>query len=194
MTLRDPRFPEIRVACPDWVAAFVGDDRPYVDDAARMRVAIGLARQNVERRTGGPFGAAVFEAASGRLVGVGVNRVVPANNAILHAEIVAFMMAQQRVGSFSLAAPDLPEHVLYTSCEPCAMCLGATQWSGVRRVVWAATRDDANRIAFDEGPVFHASYEYLRLRGITFDGGLLRGEARAVLDLYERNGGDIYNG
>jgi tRNA(Arg) A34 adenosine deaminase TadA len=194
MTAGDPRFPEICIACPDWVPTFVGADRPYADDDARMRLAIGLARHNVEQRTGGPFGAAIFEADSGRLVGVGVNRVVPANNAVLHAEIVAFMMAQQRVGHFTLAAPHLPDHVLYTSCEPCAMCLGATQWSGVRRVVWAATRDDANRIAFDEGPVFRASYDYLRQRGIEFHGELLRDEARAVLDLYERSGGAIYNG
>jgi tRNA(Arg) A34 adenosine deaminase TadA len=187
-------FFEIRITPPEWLPAFVAEERSYDDDETRMRLAIGLARANVERRTGGPFGAAIFEADSGRLVGVGVNRVVPANNAILHAEIVAFMMAQQRVGHFTLASPHLPDHALYTSCEPCAMCLGATQWSGVKRVFWAATRDDANRIAFDEGPVFRASYDYLRQRGIEFHGELLRDEARAVLDLYERSGGAIYNG
>jgi tRNA(Arg) A34 adenosine deaminase TadA len=74
------------------------------------------------------------------------------------------------------------------------MCLGATLWSGVGRVVWAATREDANRIAFDEGPVFPSSYEYLRQRGIEFRGGLLRDEGRAVLERYQRAGGDIYNG
>jgi tRNA(Arg) A34 adenosine deaminase TadA len=74
------------------------------------------------------------------------------------------------------------------------MCLGATLWSGVSRVVWAATRDDAFRLAFDEGPVFPQSYEYLRRRGIEFREGLLRDEARAVFALYQQRGGAIYNG
>jgi tRNA(Arg) A34 adenosine deaminase TadA len=73
------------------------------------------------------------------------------------------------------------------------MCLGAVLWSGVRRVVWAATREDANALAFDEGPVFAASYKYLRRRGIHFDAGVLREEGRAILELYHESGGVIYN-
>jgi hypothetical protein len=60
--------------------------------------------------------------------------------------------------------------------------------------VWSATREDADRIDFDEGPVFAASYDYLRARGITFEGGVLRDEGRAVLQLYDAQGGPIYNG
>jgi tRNA(Arg) A34 adenosine deaminase TadA len=63
---------------------------------------------------------------SGRLVSVGMNSVVRYNNCTLHGEMVAFMMAQQRVRSFTLKSTSLPPHELYTSCEPCAMCLGAT--------------------------------------------------------------------
>jgi tRNA(Arg) A34 adenosine deaminase TadA len=66
--------------------------------------------------------------------------------------MVAFMVAQQRIGSFTLAGPGMPAHELVTSCEPCAMCLGATLWSGVRRVVYGAAREDASRLAFEEGP------------------------------------------
>jgi tRNA(Arg) A34 adenosine deaminase TadA len=183
-------FPPIAIALPGWVSDFVDLDTSYGDDLARMRLAVALSDANIERATGGPFGAAVFDVASSRLVGIGVNMVVPANNAVLHAEIVAFMMAQQRVGSYTLAGG---AHELFTSCEPCAMCLGATLWSGVRRVVWAATRDDANRIAFDEGPVFAASHEYLRARGIALEQGPLRAEARAVLERYGSGGGAIYN-
>lgn len=189
----DSLVTELRVVLPAWVATFVDVDRTYLDDAARMTVAIGLARENVLRETGGPFGAAIFEADSGRLVSTGINVVVPSNNSVLHAEMVAFMMAQSRLGSYTLNAPGLPEHVLYTSCEPCAMCLGATQWSGVRRVVFAATRDDASE-QFDEGPVFPASYDYLEERGITFTQRVLREEGRAVLRLYRERGGRRYNG
>ena len=158
-----------------------------------MRLAIAVARWNVLEGTGGPFGAAVFERDSGRLVAVGMNLVVPLGNSSLHAEMVAFMMAQARLGSFTLAGDGMPVHELATSCEPCAMCLGATLWSGVRRVVCGATRDDALRLRFDEGPVFEASYAYLAERGIAVERGRLRAEAAAVLALYRERAGVIYN-
>lgn len=159
-----------------------------------MRVAVTVSRENIAWGTGGPFGAAIFEAGTGRLVSVGMNSVVRLNNCTLHAEMVAFMMAQQRVESFTLNAPHLPAHDLYTSCEPCAMCLGATLWSGVRRVVYAATRDDASRLHFDEGPVFPESYRYLEDRGLRFTREVLRAEANAVLEAYRAGRGEIYNG
>jgi tRNA(Arg) A34 adenosine deaminase TadA len=159
-----------------------------------MALAITLARENVERDTGGPFGAAVFEMAGGALVAVGVNSVIRLNNSTLHAEMVAFMMAQRRVGSFTLQAAGMPAHELVTSCEPCAMCLGATLWSGVRRVVYGALREDASRLNFDEGPVFPESYRYLEQRGIEIVRGVRRDEARAVLDRYRETRGRIYNG
>jgi tRNA(Arg) A34 adenosine deaminase TadA len=103
-------------------------------------------------------------------------------------------MAQHRVGSFTLAAAGLPVHELFTSCEPCAMCLGATLWSGVRRVLCGATRDDAMLLRFDEGPVFAASWRYLKRRGIDVRHGVLREEAVAVFDEYRKSAGTIYNG
>jgi tRNA(Arg) A34 adenosine deaminase TadA len=184
----------VHVEYPDWVASLVDWDRCYATDADRMRVAIEVSRANVECATGGPFGAAIFQGETGRLVAVGMNSVVRLHNCTLHGEMVAFMMAQQRVGSFTLNAPSLPAHELYTSCEPCAMCLGATLWSGVRRVVYGATRDDASRLNFEEGPVFPESYKYLEDRGIQIVRNVLRDEARAVLELYRTTSGKIYNG
>jgi tRNA(Arg) A34 adenosine deaminase TadA len=184
---------ELRIAYPAWVAERVRWGDFYASDAARMAVAIGLARWNVLEETGGPFGAAVFERESGRLVSVGMNLVVPLNNSALHAEMVAFMMAQARIGSYTLAGDGLAAHELVTSCEPCAMCLGATLWSGVRRLVCGATRDDALRLDFDEGPVFDESYEYLATRGIEISRGVMRDEAAAVLALYRKRDGVIYN-
>jgi tRNA(Arg) A34 adenosine deaminase TadA len=160
----------------------------------RMRLAISLSSENVVRKTGGPFGAAIFERDSGRLVAVGVNSVTRHNNCTLHGEMVAFMMAQAQLGNFSLGAPGMPPHELVTSCEPCAMCLGAILWSGVARVVCGAARQDATELKFEEGPVFPESYRYLEERGIEIVHGVLRGEARAVLALYRAQGGEIYNG
>ena len=191
---RDPLHPVVHVEYPGWVDSVVNWDQAYATDEDRMQVAIAVARANVERGTGGPFGAAIFEADSGKLVAVGMNSVVRLDNCTLHGEMVAFMMAQNRVGSFTLKAPHLPVHELFTSCEPCAMCLGATLWSGVQRVVYGATREDASLLNFEEGPVFPQSYQYLEERGIRIVRNVLREEARAVLEKYRATGGEIYNG
>jgi len=183
----------VLVEYPDWIDAVVDWDRPLRSMEDRMRLAITVARENVERGSGGPFGAAVVERDSGKLIAVGSNCVVRLNNCTLHGEMVAFMMAQQRLGSFTLAAPAMVEHELVTSCEPCAMCLGAALWSGVKRIVCGATREDATRLEFEEGPVFPESYAYLENRGIEIVRSVLRDEARAVLEQYRRRGGKIYN-
>jgi tRNA(Arg) A34 adenosine deaminase TadA len=183
----------LAIHLPDWVDDVVDWSRSYADDADRVRLAIALSRENVERRTGGPFGAAVFESATGALVAVGVNCVERLGNAVLHGEVVAIMFAQQRVGSFTLGGPNAPARELVSSCEPCAMCLGATLWSGVQRLVFAAAREDATALAFDEGPVFPESYAYLERRGLRIDREVLRSEAAAVLALYRDRGGLIYN-
>ena len=184
---------EVRVDYPAWVNETVDWERTYSSDEERMRLAIAVSLENVERETGGPFGAAIFESDSGKLVSVGMNSVVRLNNCTLHGEMVAFMMAQHRLGSFTLAAPGVPAHELFTSCEPCAMCLGASLWSGVKRIVYGAGREDALRLNFEEGPVFPSSYKYLEDRGITISRDVLRAEARAVLERYRTRNGMIYN-
>lgn len=187
-------IPPVRIDYPAWVASVVDWDRAYATDEERMRLAIQMSRENVERDTGGPFGAAIFESQSGRLVSVGMNSVVRLNNCTLHGEVMAVMMAQSRLDCFTLRREGGPAYELVTSCEPCAMCLGATLWSGVRRLVCGAGRDDAVRLGFDEGPVFPESYEYLEARGIRVVHAMLRDEAAAVLELYRARSGPIYNG
>ncbi|MBM3907259.1 MAG: nucleoside deaminase [Gemmatimonadetes bacterium] len=184
---------EVVITLPAWAADAVDWTQPYPSDEAKMRLTVALSRLNVERETGGPFGAAVFELESGRLVGIGVNSVVRLNCSALHAEVMALMLAEQERHSFTLSAPGLPRHELVTSCEPCAMCLGATLWSGVKRLVCGATRDDAMRLGFDEGPVFAASYDYLQQAGIEVVREVCRDEARAVLEMYRSRSGPIYN-
>lgn len=179
---------------PGWMAQFMAFRPPCRTDEDRMRLAIDLSRENVERGTGGPFGAAVFAVGAKAPVAVGVNSVVRLRNAMLHAEVLALMRAEQRVRSFTLNRHDLPRHELFTSCEPCAMCLGAALWSGVVRIVCGATRDDAESLGFDEGPVFPASYLYLEERGIEIVTGVLRDEAADVLREYRQGGGPVYNG
>ena len=183
----------VAVNLPPWVASVVDWKAPLNNDADRMRLAIRLSRENVEHGTGGPFGAIIVEQESGKLVGVGMNSVVRLSNCTLHGEMVAIMMAQAAVKSFTLGAAGMPAHDLVTSCEPCAMCLGAALWSGVKRVVCGAGRDDATRLNFEEGPVFPESYKYLEDRGVAIVRNVLRDEARAVLETYRAKGGKIYN-
>jgi tRNA(Arg) A34 adenosine deaminase TadA len=180
---------------PEWLKDFAAEAArvSYLDAWERMRLAIDLARRNVAAGTGGPFGAAVFEAEKGRLLAVGVNLVVAARCSILHAEVVALMLAQQRLGRFDLGGEGLPACELVTSAEPCAMCFGALLWSGVRRLVCAAREEDVRAVGFDEGPKPDDWPGELQRRGITVARDLCRDEAVTVLKDYALGGGLVYN-
>jgi tRNA(Arg) A34 adenosine deaminase TadA len=185
---------ELRLTYPVWIFTVVDFDRVYGSQEERMALAIALSRANIEHEWGGPFGAAVFATDTGRLVSVGVNSVTRMANSLWHAEIMALAMAHTRLNSYTLGAAELPAHELVTSCEPCAMCLGATLWSGVRSLVCGATREDAESLGFDEGPVTEASYAHLAARGIAVTRAVQRQAARAVFAEYRARGGIVYNG
>ncbi|MBN7826811.1 nucleoside deaminase [Bowmanella dokdonensis] len=184
---------QVEVSLPGWIDEVVDWSRQYQSDEEKMALAIELSRQNVERDSGGPFGTAIFDMDTGQLLGVGVNQVMAANNSTLHGEVMAIMMAEAALESFSLSAND-KRCELFTSCEPCAMCMGATLWSGVKRLVCGATGEDARAIGFDEGPVFAESYRYLARAGLDVIKQVKREEARRVLSSYVVRGGKIYNG
>ena len=161
-----PSLHETVLSLPGWIVGRVEYHEIYATDENRMRLAIALAAENVANGSGGPFGAAVFERESGRLIAVGVDSVARLNNSTAHAEMIALQLAERRIASFNLAADGHPAHDLFTSGSPCAMCLGAVLLSGVTRLVSGAQREDAERIDVDEGPVLAASYALLRARGI----------------------------
>ncbi|WP_088328896.1 nucleoside deaminase [Lacimicrobium sp. SS2-24] len=187
--------PQLQVAIrlPDWIHEIADWQGVYHSDEEKMALAITLADENVKRQTGGPFGSAIFDMDSGKLLGVGVNQVVAQNNSTLHGEVTAIMLSQKRIENFTLGAQGARRE-LFTSCEPCAMCMGATLWSGVKRLVCAATGEDARAIGFDEGPVFEQSYAYLKKAGLDVVRELMREQGRQVLQDYRLNGGEIYNG
>ena len=178
---------------PPWVTEVIAVFARIPEEHERMRLAVELARENVLCETGGPFGAVIVEERSGELVAVGVNGVERLRSSLAHAEVVALAEAEARLASYSLAAG--PERLaLYTSCEPCAMCLGAILWSGISRVVYAARREDAEAIGFDEGPPLRDPAAHLRDRGIVLEEGPFREEAAAVLRAYVERGGTVHNG
>lgn len=185
----------IVLSLPEWVADFLpSPERLYASPEERMDLVLELARRNCRRKTGGPFAAAVFELDSGRLLAVGLNLVVNAGCSVAHAELIALMLAQQRLHSFTLNAPGLPACDLVSSTEPCAMCLGALPWAGIRRLVCGARDEDARAIGFDEGDKPADWVRLLERRHIAVLRDVRREEARRILQDYAAGGGMIYNG
>jgi tRNA(Arg) A34 adenosine deaminase TadA len=179
------------IALPAWFDDWrARQPERYPEPEDRMRAAIELARTNVEEGTGGPFGALVTDE-NGQLVAAGVNRVEPDTCSSAHGEIVALSLAQAKLKTWNLAEHGALE--LATSCEPCAMCLGAIPWSGVKRVLCGATKHDAEVTGFDEGERMDDWIGMLNRRGIEVVTGLLQPEGAAVLHDYARRGSRIYN-
>jgi tRNA(Arg) A34 adenosine deaminase TadA len=184
---------ETRIHLPEWIEEVVGPRRVMQGTEEKMALVIRLAGENVEREPeGGPFGAAVFRSDTGELLSVGVNSVIRLHNAALHAEVVALMLAHEALGVHSFRLPGVPPIELVSSCEPCIMCLGATAWSGASRLVTGATKQDAEEIGFDEGPVTDDSYAQLQRHGVEVVRGVLRNQARRVLQRYFELGRPIY--
>ncbi len=181
-----PRSLEIEL--PSWVWGEIDEVHPDVE--SRMDAVLRLAALNVADG-GGPFAAAVFDD-EGRMIAPGVNRVVAASVPIAHAEIVAISMAGLRLGTWDVASRGLYE--LVSSAEPCAMCLGAVPWSGVRRLVCGARDADARAVGFDEGRKPDGWAEHLHSIGIDVVFDIRRAEAVEVLQSYASGGGAIYNG
>ena len=182
------------VTLPQWVHDILPEPGMlYAGAEERMELAITLAAYNV-LNNGGPFGAAIFEKQSGRLVAPGINLVLQTNCSVVHAEIVAIILAQQQVANLDLGAEGLPGYELVSTVEPCAMCLGAIPWSGISSLVCGARDEDARNIGFDEGDKPDDWPEKLQSRTISVTRDILRDKARAVLQQYIDAGGIIYNG
>lgn len=188
-------YQELVLHLPEWLGEVLREHNPvFATREDRMRFVIELSRLNVEHRTGGPFGAGIFERESGQLLSPGVNLVESSNCSIAHAEMVAIGIAQRTVGRYDLGGEGLPAYELVTSTEPCAMCLGAVPWSGVRKLICGARGEDAVRIGFDEGAKPADWVGSLESRGIVVMRDILREEAGEVLMKYYESGGVIYNG
>ncbi|MBA4369957.1 MAG: nucleoside deaminase [Coriobacteriaceae bacterium] len=139
-----------------------------------MRHAIALSRARMGDGDGGPFGAVVVM--DGEIVGEGWNRVTGDNDPTAHAEVVAIRAACERLGVFSLEGA-----VIYTTCEPCPMCLAAVYWARLDRVYYANTAEDAARIGFDDVRL-HREVALAPAQRELPSERLLADEASAVLD------------
>jgi tRNA(Arg) A34 adenosine deaminase TadA len=189
-------YAQVHLTLPAWVHENVDTQRAYATDADKVGLAIALSAHNVEHNSGGPFGAAVF-GPDDRIVSVGVNRVLPQSCSIAHAEMMAYMLAQQRMQRARLNRDehDMPcgPVVLATSSQPCCQCYGATIWAGIDRLLIGASAEDVMELtAFDEGPLPTDWIGELQKRDITVTRGIQRDAACDVLRAYGAGGGARY--
>jgi len=183
------------LSLPVWIESFLNRRKAGCHSPeSRMELVIALGIENVKRKTGGPFAAAVFNSKTGKIISAGVNRVVPCSCSIAHAEMMALGLAQQSLNTFTLSAEGIPELELVTSTEPCAMCLGAIPWAGIKRVICGATDADARAAGFDEGVKPADWVNHLSQLGIEVRTSVCRDDATRLLKEYSESGLPIYNG
>lgn len=124
-----------------------------------MREAIRLSMEGVKNNMGGPFGAVVVK--NGQIIGKGNNQVTSTNDPTAHAEVVAIRDACKNLKSFQLDGCEI-----YTSCEPCPMCLGAIYWSRPSKIFYACTKKDASDAAFDDSFIYQEMNQPINKRKI----------------------------
>jgi len=139
-----------------------------------MRAAIQLAEEGMLANSGGPFGAVVVK--DGTIIGKGFNRVTSNNDPTAHAEILAIRDACATLGSFQL-----DDCVIYTSCEPCPMCLGAIYWARPKKVFYACTREDAAAANFDDQFIYDELELKIEDRKVNFE-NIVRNEGLHLFD------------
>src|SRR6186713_2648457 len=123
--------------------------------------AIELSRQGMQEGNGGPFGCVIVK--DGEIIGEGVNEVLVKNDPTSHAEVVAIRKACKKLNNFQLTGCDV-----YTSCEPCPMCMGAIYWARPNRVIYANTKEDAAAIEFDDDFIYREINTTMNDRKIPF--------------------------
>lgn len=180
---------------PAWAVSRLAEVPPNLKTPEeRMEAVLRFSGENFRRDTGGPFAAAVFEEPTGRLISIGVNRVIPTNCSSAHAEVMALSLAQQRLGTYDLGGPGMAAHQLVVNWCPCVMCFGAVLWSGIRSLVIAGSGPLLEEITgFDEGPIHPAWREELTRRGIALQENILHQQAVEQFRKFAASGRVVYN-
>ena len=186
---------EFTLSLPDWAVQELERlpaHLPTLEE--RMAAVIRFSRLNFEQGTGGPFAAGVFERDSGKLVVIGVNRVVASNCSSAHAEVMALSLAQKMLGTYDLGSAGMPVYQFVVNWRPCAMCFGATLWSGIRSLVIAGSGPELEAITgFDEGPIHPEWDTELGKRGIELVNNVLTEEALQVYRDFAGSNSLVYN-
>lgn len=142
-----------------------------------MKRAIELSQLNMEKGVGGPFGAVIVK--DGKIIGEGWNKVTSKNDPTAHAEVEAIRQACQNIQNFDLSGCEI-----YTSCEPCPMCLSAIYWARLNRIYYANTKKDAAKIQFDDDFIYQEIPKAIETRKIPMK-QIMREEAMRVFQMWE---------
>lgn len=145
---------------------------------ANMKLAIELAKQSINKQNGGPFGSVVVK--DGKVIGKGINQVTASNDPTAHAEVNAIRDACQKLKTFDLSGSEI-----YTTCEPCPMCLGAIYWAKIDKIYYAANREDAANAGFIDEFIykeFSLPSEKRKLKSSQ----VLKGEAVKVFETWNK--------
>ena len=149
-----------------------------------MKIAKECAEHGVSKEEGGPFGAVITDK-EGNIIAKGNNRVLISNDPTAHAEVTVIREACKKLGTY-----DLSDYVLYTSCEPCPMCLSAIIWANIREVYYGCTREDAGDIGFRDDAIYEylegKNKELINLKQIN------REECMELFEDYKKNNRTIY--
>jgi guanine deaminase len=144
-----------------------------------MRIAIRLSEQNVLQGLGGPFGAVIVK--DGKIIAKSANKVTTTNDPTAHAEVSTIRLACKKLKTF-----DLSDAVIYTSCEPCPMCLGAIYWSKIKNIYYGNTKEDAAAINFDDKFIYDELDKPMNKRKLPIK-QLLRDESLQAFKLWEQS-------
>lgn len=188
---------QFSISLPEWAEKELETMRGQVYESLedRMKPVIRFSRLNFEHDTGGPFAAGIYEKDTGKLLVIGVNRVVPTNMSSAHAEVVAISLAQNLLNTFDLGGKDFPAYQLVVNWRPCAMCYGAIPWSGIRSLVIAGSGNEVEEITgFDEGPIHPEWRKELEKRDIDVTEDIMNAEAIQVFRDFAASDRLVYNG
>ena len=149
-----------------------------------MKIANENAKKGIEKQEGGPFGAVIVDK-EGNIISNGNNKVLKNNDPTAHAEIEAIRNACKKLNTY-----DLSEYILYTSCEPCPMCLSAAIWASMKTIYYGCTKEDANNIGFRDDII----YDYLKgkNKSLVKLENIDREECLKTFDKYNKENGVIY--
>ncbi len=149
-----------------------------------MEIANENAKKGIEKKQGGPFGAVIVDK-EGNIISNGNNKVLLNHDPTAHAEIVAIRNACEKLGTY-----DLSDCILYTSCEPCPMCLSAAIWANIKKIYYGCTKEDANSIGFRDDII----YDFLKgeKENLVSLENIDRDECIKVFEKYNKESGVIY--
>lgn len=183
---------QIAINIPQWIEEFYLKAKTLENSLdAKMAFTIEIAARNI-KENGGPFAAAIFEKDSTNLISLGVNLVTSSKLSIAHAEIVAICAANDSLSTHDLASACKKGVELYSTTQPCAMCMGAIPWAKISKLICAARDSDAREIGFDEGAKPKNWIEEYAKRGISVVCDIQREAAKKVLLEYAKNNGIMY--